>query len=255
MKRLLARTTSLLGLTLALAGTAAAGESSAFEHFVTAREGKLFDGDRELRFLSFNTPNLNYVEDELAFDRLHPYRLPDEFEIRDTLETVRQMGGQVVRSYTFPVRRRQDPGDVPTYVRAPGELDEDAMRAMDLVLAEANEVGVRLIVPLLNNWQWMGGVPQYADFRGKEPRAFWTDRQLIDDFKLTVERILTRTNTITGVAYRDDKAILCWETGNELQAPHAWTHEVAARTSTGGSHAARFVVDGPAPGPVCLTVR
>ena len=40
--------------------------------------------------------------------------------------------------------------------------------------------------------------------------------------------MLTRTNTVTGVDYRDDKAILCWETGNELAAPHAWTHEIAA---------------------------
>jgi hypothetical protein len=87
---------------------------------------------------------------------------------------------------------------------------------------------VRLIVPLLNNWQWMGGRPQYAEFRGKTEDEFWTDPQLIDDFRLTVERVLTRVNTVTGVAYRDDKAILCWETGNELQAPHAWTHEIAA---------------------------
>ena len=27
-----------------------------------------------------------WLEDELGFDRLHPYRLPDEYEIRDTLD-------------------------------------------------------------------------------------------------------------------------------------------------------------------------
>jgi endo-1,4-beta-mannosidase len=137
------------------------------------------------------------------------------------------MGGQVVRMYTIPVRRRQDPEDVPTFLLAPGRLDEDSMQAMDRVLALANEVGVRLIVPLLNNWPWMGGVPQYADFRGREESEFWTDRQLIEDFKRTVELVLTRTNTLTGVDYRDDRAILCWETGNELAAPWAWTHEIA----------------------------
>jgi mannan endo-1,4-beta-mannosidase len=216
-------------LVVALAGGAAsAGESpSAFERFVTTRDGRLFDGDREMRFISFNIPNLNYVEDDFAFDRPHPYRLPDEYEIRDALESVRQMGGQVVRMYTIPVRRRQDPEDVPTFLLAPGRLDEDSMQAMDRVLALANEVGVRLIVPLLNNWPWMGGVPQYADFRGREESEFWTDRQLIEDFKRTVELVLTRTNTLTGVDYRDDRAILCWETGNELAAPWAWTHEIA----------------------------
>ena len=202
--------------------------SGSLENFVTARDGRLFDGDRELRFISFNIPNLNYVEDEFAFGRTHPYRLPDEYEIRDALESVRQMGGQVVRTYTIPVRRQQDPEDVPTYVLAPGQLDEASMQTMDRVLALANETGVRLIVPLLNNWQWMGGRPQYADFRGKEEAEFWTDRQLIDDFKRVVELVLTRTNTVTGVEYRDDRSILCWETGNELEAPHAWTHEIAA---------------------------
>jgi hypothetical protein len=216
-------------LTGALAVAAAAEETdSAFEHFVTARDGRLYDGDRELRFISFNVPNLNYVEDEFAFERTHPYRLPDAFEIRDALESVRQMGGQVVRLYTIPVRRGQDPEDVPTFVLAPGELDETSMQAMDRVLALANETGVRVIVPLLNNWQWMGGRPQYAEFRGKEEAEFWTDRQLVDDFKQTVARVLTRTNTLTGIEYRDDKAILCWETGNELQAPHSWTHEIAS---------------------------
>jgi mannan endo-1,4-beta-mannosidase len=216
-------------LTGALAGPALADESpSAFEHFVTARDGRLYDGDRELRFVSFNVPNLNYIEDEFAFQRTHPYRLPDAFEIRDALESVRQMGGQVVRLYTIPVRRARDPEDVPTYLLAPGELDEASMRAMDRVLALANETGVRLIVPLLNNWEWMGGRPQYADFRDKGEEEFWTDRQLVDDFKRTVEETVTRTNTLTGVEYRDDRAILCWETGNELQAPHAWTHEIAS---------------------------
>jgi endo-1,4-beta-mannosidase len=74
----------------------------------------------------------------------------------------------------------------------------------------------------------MGGVPQYAAFREKDEGEFWTDPQLIADFEKTVELVVTRTNTLTGVDYRDDKAILCWETGNELQAPYSWTHEIAA---------------------------
>ena len=213
-----------------------------FQHFVTARDGRLYEGDRELRFISFNIPNLNYVEDEFAFDRTQPYRLPDEYEIRDALESVRQIGGQVVRMYTIPVRRMQDPEGVPTFLLAPGELDETSMQAMDRVLAVAGEVGVRLIFPLLNNWQWMGGRPQYAEFRGKTEADFWTDRQLIADFKRTIELVVTRTNTITGVAYRDDKAILCWETGNELQAPHAWTHEIAAYLKELDPH--HLVMDG-----------
>ncbi len=41
--------------------------------------------------------------------------------------------------------------------------------------------------------------------------------------------MLTRTNTITGVPYRDDKAVLAWQFGNEMHsAPTAWLAEMAA---------------------------
>jgi hypothetical protein len=75
------------------------------------------------------------------------------------------MGGNVARAYTIPVRRRVDPSDVPVYVL--GQFDETAFRTPDVALAQANAVGVRLIIPLLNNWKWMGGVPDYAVFRCK----------------------------------------------------------------------------------------
>jgi len=97
---------------------------------------------------------------------------------------------------------------------------------MDQMLAIANETGIRLIVPLLNNWKWMGGVPQYAGFRDKEFKDFWRDPQLIDDFKKTIDYVLNRTNTITGIKYKDDKSILCWETGNELQSTPEWASEI-----------------------------
>ena len=70
----------------------------------------------------------------------------------------------------------------------------------------------------MDNWHWWGGRAQYAGFRGKSQDDFWTDPQLIADFKETIRFVLTRTNTLTGVRYADDKAILCWETGNELQS-------------------------------------
>ena len=195
--------------------------------FITASGARLMEGTKPFRFISFNIPNLNFVEDEFAFTRAHEYRLPDEYELRDAFESVRQMGGTAVRMYTFPVLSEGDPADLPRYVLAPGSFDEISFRTMDLALALANEYGVRVIVPLLNNWQWMGGRPQYAAFRGKDKDAFWTDPQLIADFEQTVAYVLNRRNTITGVLYRDDPAILCWETGNELQAPQSWTRTIA----------------------------
>lgn len=197
-----------------------------FENFVTTKGHSLMDGSTEFRFISMNIPNLNYIEDELNFLTKNPYRFPTEFEIRDAFETVKQMGGTVIRIYTLPVKRADEPNN-PTFITGPGEFVEEAFVVNDLMLKIANETGVRIIFSLLNNWKWMGGAPQYAEFRGKTFDDFWVDEQLMDDFKKTIDFTLNRTNTLTGRKYKDDKSILCWETGNELSSPYSWVKEVA----------------------------
>ncbi len=199
-----------------------------FQNFVTRDGYRLMDGDQQLRFISWNIPNLNYVEDMMDFDQTNPYDLPTEFEMRDAFETVKEMGGQVIRIYTIPVRNKNFPEQAVTFVEGPGQFNEEAFRVNDMMLALANEYQIRIIFSLLNNWQWMGGVPNYAAFRDKTFDDFWTDPQLIDDFKKTIDFTLNRKNTITGVRYKDDKSILCWETGNELTSPDSWTKEISA---------------------------
>lgn len=213
-------------LTVCLLAMSGLSHSQGFEHFITVSGHRLMDGDKPFRFISFNVPTLNYQEDEMSFKTTNPYTLPNEFEMRDVFETVRQMGGGVIRIYTIPVKNKNFPDEAPTYVEAPGMFNEEAFKVTDRMLALANEYKIRIIFPLLNNWQWMGGRPNYADFRGKDNDAFWTDPQLIDDFKKTVEFVVNRTNTITGVKYKDDKSILCWETGNELTSPIDWTVQI-----------------------------
>ncbi len=197
-----------------------------FDHFITAEGHVLMDGEEPFRFVSFNVPTLNYQEDVMDFKQTNPYRLPNEYEMRDVFATVKEMGGRVLRIYTIPVRNANFPSEAPTYVEAPGVFNEEAFRVTDLMLALAHEYGIRVIFPLLNNRQWMGGRPNYAAFRGKSADEFWTDPQLIDDFKKTIHYTLNRTNTITGIKYKDDKAILCWQTGNELTSPIDWTVEI-----------------------------
>ena len=199
-----------------------------FANFITAKGDKLYDGERELRFISVNIPNLHYLEDYLPFSGTNPWRLPDEFEIRDALTAVKQLGGKVARIYVFSVRKEGDTPDIIRHVEGPGQFNEDAFKTFDKVLQIANEVGIRLIIPFIDNWHWWGGPLEYAAFRGKKRDEFWTDRQLIDDFKKTIEFVINRKNTYTGVTYKDDKAILAWETGNELLPPFSWTREIAA---------------------------
>jgi mannan endo-1,4-beta-mannosidase len=210
--------------------------------FVTARGDRLVDGRDEYRFLSLNVPNLHYIEDDMRFAQDMPFRWPNEFEVRDALDSIRQMGGRVVRIYALSVRKADDPPDMPRHVLGPGEYDPLAFEALDLVLDLARGKGIRVIIPLVDNWSWWGGVTEYAAFREKSREAFWSDPQLIDDFKRTVRFVLERVNTRNQVRYKDDPTILAWETGNELHCPHAWTSEIAAFIK--GIDSNHLVIDG-----------
>ena len=220
----------------------AAQAESAFRDFITARGDQLLDGDKPFRFISFDIPNLQMIEDNVPFTGTNPWRLPDQFELTDALATVHQMGGTVVRTYVISVIRTNDLPGTPRHVLGPGKFNEEAFRELDLAIKIANEQGIRLIIPLVDNWVWQGGRAEYAGFRGKTKDDFWTDPQLIADFEKTIHFILTRTNTYTGVRYSDDKAILCWETGNELASPPSWTREIAAYIKSLDTH--HLVMDG-----------
>jgi hypothetical protein len=226
------------GVGLCLLGYAA----DAPAHYVTRVGDKLMEGDREFRFISFNIPNLHYLEDNLPFSEMNPWRFPDEFEIRDALLSVRQMGGRAVRTYTLSVRRSDDDASIPRHVLGPGQFNEAAFVALDRVLQIANETGVRVIIPFVDQWSWFGGIAEYAAFRGKTPREFWTDRQIIDDFKQTVSFLVNRRNTLTGGPYKEDKALLAWETGNEISNPYAWSREIAEHIKSIDSN--HLVLDG-----------
>jgi mannan endo-1,4-beta-mannosidase len=208
-----------------LLAASAVAETNAF----IRRDGdRLLDGDQEFRFVSLNVPNLLVIEDAFSFDSPNPWRWPDAYEIEDAIESVRQMGGRVVRTYTITVYREgSDMGEL-VHVRGPGQFNEEGFRVLDKVLQVAHEKGIRVIIPLVDNWKWMGGIGEYAAFRGQPAQTFWTDPQVIDDFKQTIRYVVDRKNRYTGVVYRDDPAIFGWETGNELDAPPEWTRQIAS---------------------------
>ncbi len=203
-------------------------ETPAVRNILSSAGDQILDGTKPFRFISFNIPNLHLIEDNFSFLDSNPWRWPNEFEIADALESVRQMGGTVVRTYVLSVHREgSDMGDC-VHVRAPGDFNETAFRVLDKVLQIAGEKGIRVIIPLVDNWRWWGGAAEYAQFRNKSLDAFWTDEQVIRDFEETVRFTLSRVNTNTGITYKDDPVIFGWETGNELNSTPEWTRRIAS---------------------------
>ena len=217
----------LVFVCLFLLSTSALAQND-MRYFITRSGDKLMEGDKQYRFISFNIPNLHLVEDNMAFEATNEWRFPDEFEITDALTTIKQMGGRAVRMYVISICRKTGPNPIPCHVKKPGDFNEEAFRALDKVLEIANRVGVRVIIPLVDNWKWWGGAEQYAEYRDKPAAEFWTDPAIIDDFKKTVSFVVNRRNTYTGTLYKDDKALLAWETGNEIYCPYSWTKQIAA---------------------------
>ena len=152
------------------------------------------------------------------------------------------------------MKKSDDPADIPRYILGPDQFNEEAFVVLDQVLAAANRHHVRVIIPFIDQWVWWGGTGELAGFRGKKGDDYFTDPQLIEDYKNIVTKVVNRKNTITGVLYRDDKAILGWETGNELKAPESWTRIAAAHIrSVDKNH---LVIDGAGYGKLpesCLT--
>jgi mannan endo-1,4-beta-mannosidase len=223
MKEILISALSVLGLCRIPADAA----PPAFGDFITAKGTQLMEGNKPFRFISFNIPNLTYTEDDMEFEHLTNFRLPSAYELDDALATIQQMGGRVARTYVLSVRKPADPPTLPRHILAPDTLNESAMVVLDQLLETANRRGVRLIIPFIDQNSWWGGIEEFAGFRGKTSKEFFTDAQVKADYRNLVRLVLNRTNTRTGVRYMDDKAVLAWELGNELVAPKEWVAEMA----------------------------
>jgi len=82
-------------LTALVQAPASVPPAQAFEDSVTRQGDRLMEGGKEFRFVSFNVPNPHYIEDNLPFEETNPWRIPDEFEIGDSLASVKQAVGRV----------------------------------------------------------------------------------------------------------------------------------------------------------------
>lgn len=183
---------------------------------IIVRKGDmLYEGEKPFRFMSFATPNIQQNESQLLPDMSN--RFPDEYEVRDILSQLQRIGGRATRTFSLSVYSPED--KLPTYIQGRRVYNEEAFKTLDRILAYAPEYDVRVIIPFIASQRFYGirGVDEFAALSGKtETGSFWTDPEVKSDFKHFLSYILNRTNTITGVKYKDDPAILGWQFGNEF---------------------------------------
>jgi mannan endo-1,4-beta-mannosidase len=175
----------------------------------------------------------------------------DTTTVNDLFSTARSLGFNVVRTWGF--HDSADSLDPSVIQYRPGAFNERALSALDYVVLQAKRHGVRLLLPLVNSWDDFGGMNQYVRWRvvyaslhsyagtpeaveivtsrivtgakGRSYRVqitsqlghddFFRDLTIMEWFRNYMLMITGRVNRFTGIAYRDEPAILGWELANE----------------------------------------
>ncbi len=150
---------------------------------------------------------------------------------KEVLDDASEMGLKVIRTWGFT--------DGPYYwgslQPALGVYDDEVFKQMDLLIKEAEERDLKLIIPLVNNWPEYGGMCQYVSWCGIsnsnqcDPSAssgigsevhdeFYTNLCTRNAFKSYINYVLNRKNNLTGRYYKDEPSVFAWELGNEPRA-------------------------------------
>jgi mannan endo-1,4-beta-mannosidase len=195
--------------------TAQSKEQNTSWPIITRKGDKLYEGTKVFRFMGLAAPNIQQNESQIRIDRTN--RFPDEYEIRDLLDGIRRLGGRATRTFSLSVYSPLDNG-MPVYIEGHRKYNEDAFRCLDRVIALSHEYDVRLIIPFIASQTFGGirGVDEFSAIAGKPKGAFWTDPEQKADFRHFLDFLLNRKNTVNGIIYKNDPAILAWQLGNEF---------------------------------------
>jgi hypothetical protein len=215
---------------IATVGPAYAG----FAQFVTRSGSTLYVGATAFRFAGFNLSGPmvanNYLPDA-AYDR----DVLSRFQIDDAMATANEMGATVVRvwSATNSLGSVQGQAQYGTDVDA---IDSTALQETDYVLESAAAHNVRVIFTLVEGidceGRLTGGKDVISDWTTTSCANFYSDATQIAALENFITSILTHTNALTGVAYRNDPTILGWEIENEGSGTTAWNTTIASYIKT-----------------------
>jgi mannan endo-1,4-beta-mannosidase len=138
----------------------------------------------------------------------------------------------------------------PSLQPAMGIFNEDVFEGLDYLLCEMDARGMRAVMQLNNYWHWSGGMaqyvswaegssipypPSYPDWTGDwwtfmtYSARFYTNPDCQTAFRVYIRTVIERTNTFTGVQYKNDPTVFSWELANEPRLyPQTWIDDTAA---------------------------
>lgn len=235
-----------VGLLLIVCAASAAGETeecrsagwkvsdqTTMRNFITRSGSSLMDGDRVVKFMSFNVPCMLFTSDYERYDYPIQFtgKFSNEWEEREAFAAIQQLGGQAIRTYVIPAGNTSYhliyyDGTNPKSLRAQlyntstGQLTK-GFDTLCRIIYLAEKYNIRLIIPFVDWWGYgfSGGLGHAA--HEKTLPNILTDKAANEYFKKNVILpIMQLWNPYTNRFLKDEYSILAWESGNELGNPH-----------------------------------
>ncbi|WP_353414206.1 beta-mannanase man5E [Arenicella sp. 4NH20-0111] len=195
------------------------------------------------RFAGIHAPELHRIEDDSRGKCQEDsrgwgqyFKWPTADEQSNWIKALSRSGHKAMRIYTLSVAQRSDDKcGREAHILAPltkggmPRLNEEAFIHYDRMIMLADENNLRLILPFIDHWEWWGGRKQLAEFYGETEDDFYDVKsKTFEAYLSIVEDVITRKNSFTGRLYSEEKAIMAWETGNELKSTNESFLRIAA---------------------------
>ena len=148
----------------------------------------------------------------LGYTEWHNY--PTKAQIEEIFIVASKMKATVVRSHTLGSSNGHPKSLTPTSSTG---FNDAAWDPIDYSFSMAKKYGIKLIIPLCDVYEYFHG--SYGFFtknRGVDKTKFWSDRNVINDFKAYITIYLNHVNPYTGVAIKNAPEVCMIELGNEL---------------------------------------
>ena len=181
--------------------------------FVKQTGPELKLGGKLFRFAGSNNYYLIYkstfmVDDVLNAAAAQGFKV---MRVWGAIDIGNQDGSNSIRGKADGVYTQYWDGSAPAY-----NDGDDGLKHLDYVISKAGQLGLKLVIPFVNNWNDFGGMDQYVRWRGGQYHdEFYTDPLIRTWYKNWIAHLLERTNTYNGLKYKNDPTIMTWELGNE----------------------------------------
>lgn len=162
-------------------------------------------------------------------------KVGDRARLVKELDSLKLLGINNIRVLAVSEKAEHNSAVRPATTNGFGDHNEELLAGLDFFMAEIAKRDITAVIYLNNFWQWSGGMTQYMswiegtpaqdpnvtkDWEGfmAKSASFYQSKKAQAEWRKTIKKIVTRTNTVTGKSYINDPSILSWQLANEPRA-------------------------------------